>query len=516
MSTHQLLASAAQYAPHAVAMKYQGCTVTWMGLNDRVARRAAHLRTHVTQPGARVALLAANLPEHMEAAFAVMWAGLVLVPVNTRLSLAEQAYILAHCDCQHLYHDERFAERAAQLAAQVPSVATSLLTPMAKWGTPGDGPAQVEPMPFTPLEPSSTAAIFYTGGTTGMPKGAQLSHICLMIQGLSAQATYKFDQSTGYLHSTPMFHLADFSASLGAVAGASCHSFLPDFTPAAVLDAVENEGVNSLPLVPTMVAAMLEESPKRPETFRRLRNILYGAAPIAEPVLRRLLQQAPDVNLFQIYGQTELGGACTALPPNYHVLEGPLAGKLGSAGRVVPSFLMRIVDEEGQPLPNGERGEVCVCGPAVMNGYWNDPELTAKTVRNGWLHTGDMGILDDEGFVTIVGRLKDMIISGGENVFAGEVESALAYHDAVAAVAVIGVPDERWGEAVHAVVVLKPGRSATQDELIAHCRERIAHYKCPRSITFRDNPLPLSGVGKVRKVDLQREWKEQHHMEIKQ
>ena len=510
MSTHQLLATAAQIAPHGVAMQYQRRKVTWRELQERVARRAGHLRRHVPQAGDRVALLAANVPEHLEAAFAVMWAGLVLVPINTRLSETEQAYILDHCDCQHLYYDDRNADRAKGLAARNLGLAMSRLTPLDQWGSPADEPARATPLPLTAADPSSPAAIFYTGGTTGLPKGAELSHISLMIQGLSAQATYRLDQNTCFIHTAPMFHLADFSTTLGATVAASCHSFMPEFSPPALLDAIEQEGVDTAILVPTMLPSVLDEALKRPETFRRLRNILYGAAPISEPVLKRMLQQAPEVNLFQVYGQTEVGGACSTLLPHFHKLEGPGSGKLASAGRVLPAFLLRIVDEAGQPLPNGQRGEVCVSGPGNMTGYWKNPELTAQTIRQGWLHTGDMGILDDDGFVSIVGRLKDMIITGAENVFAGEVENALAYHDAVAAVAVIGVPDERWGEAVHAVVVLKPQRTATEDELIAHCRDRIAHYKCPRSITFRTTPLPLSGVGKIRKVDLLQEWKEQH------
>ena len=513
MSTHQLLACAAQIAPLGVAMQYQGHKVTWQELNERVARRATHQADLGMKAGDRIGLLAANVPEHMEAAYAVMWGGLVLVAINTRLSETEQEYILSHSGCRHLYFDERNAERAVKLSNRLPGMGSSQLTPMARWGEAGDFVKQAAPMPFTPCDPSSTAAIFYTGGTTGLPKGAQLSHISLMIQGLSAKATYHFDQDTVYMHTAPMFHLADFASGLGATIAGSKHSFMPDFSPALLLDAIEKEGVDSVAMVPTMVAAVLEEATKRPDTFRRLRNILYGAAPIAEPVLRRLLQQAPEVNLFQVYGQTELGGACSTLPPSYHVLEGPRSGKLSSAGRVLPPFLMRIVDESDRPLPNGQTGEVCVCGPGVMTSYWNNPELTAATVREGWLHTGDMGIIDDDGFVTIVGRLKDMIISGGENIFAGEVENALAYHEAVAAVAVIGVPDERWGEAVHAVVVLKPGRDVTQDEMVAHCRERIAAYKCPRSITFRNTPLPLSGVGKIRKIDLLQEWKQQHQMD---
>lgn len=194
------------------------------------------------------------------------------------------------------------------------------------------------------------------------------------------------------------------------------------------------------------------------------------------------------------------------LQERYHVLDGRYAGKLGSAGRVLPAFSVRVADDAGREVALGKTGEIQVSGPGLMTSYWRDPELTAQTIRDGWLRTGDLGRMDEDGFVSVVGRLKDMIITGGENVFAGEVENALMYHDALQAAAVIGVPDDHWGESVHAVVVLKPGRTVTEAELVAHCRARIAHYKCPRSIAFRSGSLPLSSVGKVRKVDLRAEW----------
>jgi long-chain acyl-CoA synthetase len=309
-----------------------------------------------------------------------------------------------------------------------------------------------------------------------------------------------------FIHTTPMFHLADFALSLGATAAAATHTFLSDFTPAALLDAIDRYDVDTVSVVPTMIPLLLDAARGRPGVLGKLRNILYGAAPIQEPTLLRLLREAPGVNLFQIYGQTELGGACTVLMPRYQVLEGPDAGHLSSAGRALPIFTVRIGDEQGRACVPGAVGEIQVSGPGLMTRYWNDPEATAAAMIGGWLRTGDLGTIDEEGFVSIVGRLKDMIITGGENVFAGEVESALMFHPAVEAAAVIGVPDATWGESVHAAVVLKQGASATQEELIAHCRERIAHYKAPRSITLRTAPLPLSGVGKVRKVDLRREW----------
>lgn len=506
MSIHQLLANAAQAFPRATAVRHLGRSVDWRTLRDRVARRAARLRASGARPGDRVAVLAANVPEHLEAMLAVPWAGLVLVPLNTRLSQAEQRFILGHAACGLLLHDERNAARARALAAEPGGPAVAMLDPVGAWDLPGDALLDAPGAPFVPAAPRTAAALVYTGGTTGVPKGVELSHEALLLQALAAKDNFSLDESTIFVHTAPMFHVADLTAGLGVTAAAGRHCFLPEFSPAALLDLVEHEGVDVAILVPTMIGATLDGARDRPGVVQRLRRILYGAAPIQEPVLRRLMEAAPDVELIQVYGQTEVGGACTVLPARWHVLDGPRAGKLGSAGRVLPAFSVRIADATGRELGCGEVGEIQVSGPGVMTSYWNDPRLTAETVRDGWLATGDLGSIDEDGFVTVVGRLKDMIITGGENVFAGEVESALMYHDAVQAAAVIGVPDARWGESVHAVVVLRPGRDATEAELVAHCRGRIAHYKCPRSVSFRTGSLPLSGVGKVRKVDLLREW----------
>lgn len=507
MSVHQLLANAAQAFPKTVAVRHVGHAREWRPFCDRVARRAASLRAAGVATGDRVAVVAANVPEHLEALFAVLWAGAVLVPLNTRLAAAEQSYILEHSGCATLLHDDRNAERAAQLQAARPALSATRLESIELWDSDRDSLSGLIPWPFSPVAPRTAAAILYTGGTTGLPKGVELSHDALLLQALAAKDNFQLDDSTVFIHTAPMFHAADFTAGLGVTAAAARHCFLPEFSPTALLDAIEREGVDVAILVPTMIMATLDGAGERTGVVRRLRTILYGAAPIQEPVLRRLMKEAPGVGLIQVYGQTEVGGACTMLRERFHVLEGSDAGHLGSAGRAIPAFSVRIGDDGGREVPTGQVGEILVAGPGVMSSYWNDPELTARTLRDGWLHTGDLGTIDADGFVSVVGRLKDMIITGAENVFAGEVESALMYHDAVQATAVIGVPDATWGESVHAVVVLKPGQSATQEELIEHCRSRIARYKCPRTIAFRSGSLPLSSVGKVRKVDLLAEWK---------
>jgi long-chain acyl-CoA synthetase len=237
-----------------------------------------------------------------------------------------------------------------------------------------------------------------------------------------------------------------------------------------------------------------------------LRRLLYGASPMPEAVMKRGLQVLPGVRFTQAYGQSEASPVMTLLDHRYHSFEGPHAGKTRSAGRAVAGCEVRIVDLDDNEVPRGTVGEICGRGPLVMLGYWKQPELTAHTLRNGWLHTGDGGYMDEDGFVFIADRLKDMIISGGENVYSVEVEEALYSHGAVAECAVVGVPDDRWGERVHAVVRLKPGATATTEELIAHCRTRIAGFKCPRSLDLREEPLPLSGAGKILKTELRKAY----------
>jgi long-chain acyl-CoA synthetase len=260
---------------------------------------------------------------------------------------------------------------------------------------------------------------------------------------------------------------------------------------------VERDRVTHLLLVPTMIQPAM----KKPRDPGSLQTIIYGASPITEAVLDRAMAALPSVSFVQAYGMTELSPLATINPARYHAVENRHLGKLRSAGRASFCTEVRIVDPEGRELPRGEVGEVAVRGPNVMLGYWNKPQQTAQADRDGWMQTGDGAYMDEDGFIFIVDRVKDMIISGGENVYCGEVENALAQHPAVQACAVIGIPDARWGEAVHAVVVRMPGNDSGADALIAHCKTLIAGYKCPRSVEFVE-ALPLSGAGKVLKTAL--------------
>jgi long-chain acyl-CoA synthetase len=318
------------------------------------------------------------------------------------------------------------------------------------------------------------------------------------------QALPYFDVSADdvFLHAAPMFHLADgFYCMMAATLGCT-NVIVPAFEPGLVMQTLQDEGITSALLVPTMIN-MVVNHPELPNyDLSRLRSLLYGASPMPEAVILKAMKVIPHVEFYQAYGQTESSPVITVMGPEYHTTSGPKAGKLTGAGRAVAGIELAILDDDENVLPVGEVGEVCIKGDNVMLGYWNLPDVTADALKGGWLHTGDGGRLDEEGMLFIVDRVKDMIVSGGENVYSAETEQAIYAHPAVAECAVIGIPHESWGEQVHAIVVLKAAQSLTENELMDHCKTLIAGYKCPRSVQFRDEPLPLSGAGKILKKDL--------------
>jgi acyl-CoA synthetase (AMP-forming)/AMP-acid ligase II len=342
-------------------------------------------------------------------------------------------------------------------------------------------------------------------GTTGFPKGVMLSHANLCSSALSLwsdELVSEGSKAGTYLHVAPMFHLADMGIAQVQWMAGQTHTILSAFEPRSVLDTLARDRVTVVLLVPTMIQMLVDHPAiSEPRDLSALRTIIYGSSPISEALIERVMAILPGVAFVQAYGMTELSPIATINTGYYHSAEGRKLGKLPSAGRAARCMEVRIVDAEEREVPRGTVGEVVVRGPNVMLGYWNHPELTAQAVRDGWMHTGDGAWMDEDGFVFIADRLKDMIVSGGENVYSGEVENALARHPAVAACAVIGIPDERWGETVHAVVVTRKGAQVSVDALIAHCRTLIAGYKCPRSLVFVEQ-LPLSGAGKVLKTHL--------------
>ena len=502
----QALHRAVQLRPERIAVRFGGRQRTFREFADRVARLAGALQKLGMHGGDRVAMLSLNSDRYLEYQMGVPWGGGVLNPCNIRWSPAEILYSLEDSGSTILLVDETFRPLLEQVRRD-----SSTLREVIYCGD-GETPAGMHGYEsiLAAAKPATDAlrrgadllGIFYTGGTTGFPKGVMLSHANMVSAGLALRAEGLARADGTFLHAAPMFHLADMGLALPHWMEGNSHSIIPAFNAEHVLDTIERDRVTNLMLVPTMIQMVLDHpSMGKHRDLSSLQTVFYGASAIPEALLVRAMTAIPNAEVFQGFGMTELSPVASILPAWYHTVEGRKQGKLRSSGRATYCTEVRIVDPDGQEVPRGTVGEIIVRGPNVMQGYWNKPELTAAAVRDGWMHTGDGGKMDEDGFISVVDRIKDMIKTGGENVYSAEVENALAQHPAVLASAVIGIPDEQWGEAVHAVVVRKPGQDASATDLIAHCKKLIAGYKSPRSVDFID-ALPLSGAGKVLKTKL--------------
>ncbi|QBF31037.1 long-chain-fatty-acid--CoA ligase [Thalassococcus sp. S3] len=514
MQITSVLRRAAQVNPQGAATIFKDRQQSWLNLLDRVARLAGALQHVGMKPGDRVALLSLNSDRFIEYFFATVWGGGAMMPMNIRWAPPECAYALNDAGAGILLVDDAFVEAVSAFQTEVSGLKTLI------YCGDGDTPegmlnyedliASAVPVPDAGRSGDDLAGIFYTGGTTGFPKGVMLSHTNFYVGGISNSETLDAKDGTVYLHAAPMFHIADLLWFMAITFAAGTHVVIPAFTPEATLEAIATHRPSHVLLVPVMLQMVLHSDAMKGADTSSLKLIAYGASPITEGLLKEAFEAFPGVRFLQAFGQTELSPVATILGPEYHVIDGPNAGRLRAAGRATRVCEIRIVDAEGAEVPRGEVGEIAVKGPITMLGYWNKPEITAKTLRDGWVHTGDAGYMDDEGFVFLMDRIKDMIISGGENVYSAEVENALSQHPAVATSAVIGIPHEKWGESVHAIVILHPGASATPQDLMDHCHTRIAGYKCPRSVEFRTEPFPLSGANKVLKTELRKPfWDDQ-------
>jgi len=504
----QTLTRALQQRAHHPATRMADRVRSWAECHDRICRLAAAIRALGAMPGDRVALLAYNSDRYFEMLYANAWAGTVMVPINTRLAAAEIAYILDDCGPVLLFVDDAFQPMLADLPLAGLRAIVDVDADSPPAGQHGLEAliAGHDPAPEAGAGGSDLAGIFYTGGTTGRSKGVMLSHDNLVTNALNVLEGLRFTRDTVYLHAAPMFHLADGSNTFAVTALGGTHSFVPRFTPAGVLETIQRHRVTHSTMVPTMLNMLTQDPAAAASDLSSLEQINYGAAPMPEAVFRRLRALLPGIRLLNGYGMTETSPLLTVLPAEYNTFDGPLAGRLASCGLASVGVELRIVDPEGREVPRGSIGEIAARGPNVMMGYWNKPAETAEALRDGWMHTGDAAYMDAEGFVFIVDRIKDMIITGGENVYCSEVESVISLMEGVAEVAVFGIPHPKWGEAVHAAVVPRAGAAVTADAVIAHCRDQIAHYKCPRTVEVRDAPLPLSGAGKILKTALRKPY----------
>lgn len=508
MQLTSVIRRAAQVNANGTATIFQDRKQTWSELLDRVAKLAGALQALGMKTGDRVAILSLNSDRYLEYFFGVVWGGGVMMPMNVRWSPAECAYALNDAGAEILIVDETFKAAVPAIKAAAKGIKTLI------YCGDGDTPdgmlnyadivAAAAPAKDADRGGDDMAGIFYTGGTTGFPKGVMLSHTNLFVGGISNSEAIKLADGAIYLHAAPMFHIADLLFFMAVTFAAGTHVVIPTFTPKATLEAFQAQRPTHVLLVPVMLQMILQDPDFDDYDVSSLELIAYGASPITESVLIEAFAKFPRAKFLQAFGQTELSPVASILDTQYHVLEGPNAGKLRSAGRPTRVVEIRIVDENDVEVPNGDVGHITVKGPVTMLGYWNKPEVTAETIKDGWVYTGDAGYMDDDGFLFLMDRLKDMVVSGGENVYSAEVENALAQHDAVATSAVIGIPSDKWGEAVHAIVILNPGAEVTGEELKAHCHTLIAGYKCPRSVEFRTEPFPLSGANKVLKTELRK------------
>ncbi|MBE1282774.1 MAG: long-chain-fatty-acid--CoA ligase [Rhodobacteraceae bacterium] len=508
MQISAILRRAQQVAPNAIATIHLDRQQTWSQFLERVQKLAGAFQKLGVEPGDRIALLSLNSDRFIEYFFASVWSGGAMMPMNIRWAPPECVYALNDAGAKILIVDDAFAKAVPAILADAPGI-TSVI--YAGDGETPDGMlsyeeilAAADPVEDAGRGDDDLAGIFYTGGTTGFPKGVMLSHKNFYVGGISNAQELQLREGSVYLHAAPMFHIADLLWFTAVTFVSGTHASIPMFSPEATLEAVEKHRPSHLLLVPVMIQMVLQSEKLARTDVSSLELIAYGASPITEGVLARAFEAIPNARFLQAFGQTELAPVATVLGTEFHTEAGMKAGKLRSCGRATRVCEIRIVDENDRDVPPGTVGHIIVRGPITMLGYWNKPEITAETLKDGWVFTGDAGYMDDDGFIFLMDRLKDMIVSGGENVYTTEVENALSQHPAVATSAVIGIPDEKWGEAVHAIVILKPGEEATEQALKDHCHTLIAGYKCPRSISFREEPFPLSGANKVLKTELRK------------
>lgn len=502
MNLARLLNETARVHGSRTALLDDECVLTWSQWFGRIRRTAGMLGALGAVAGTRFGLLMKNGFRQAEALWAGHWSGAVPVPVNWRLAAREVAEVLDDAGCVLVLVD-------AELAARFDDPA------LAAWRTRvvvvdadayEERVARAAPVDMHDADGNDEALVLYTGGTTGRSKGVRLSHRNLAFNAMQIGLALGIRPGDVTLTVAPMFHAAALCSNITTLLGGT-HVYLRQFTPLGLLETIERRRIAFTTAVPTMLKMVLDEPDAHRFDRSSLRVLFYGSSPMPVSWMRAAMRFFPNAQFHQAYGLTETAPILTILGDDEHragiAADDPAI--LGSAGRPLVGVELRIVDDDGAECPAGQPGEVVVRAPGVMLGYHERPQETAEALRNGWFHTGDVGALDVAGRLTILDRKKDLIISGGENVYSVDVEAVLARHPAIAEVAVIGVPDDRLGEAVAAIAVLRSGAALGAEELIAHCRASIGAFKVPRHVRFVD-ALPRTPVGKVQKAALRDAW----------
>jgi len=493
-------------------VRYEG---TFADHIDRLLRLASAMRRELgVKRGDRFAVLTTNGHEFLELYHAAMFGAGIITPLNLRLTPVELAYVINDSGSKVVFTDPTFApildqahdEAGAKFEKMV------LIGGKAGDGITGRNPdtlgyedllkAGVAVMAPEPEE-SDNVVLMYTGGTTGLPKGAVLQQRAEVLNVYHVLFEIGLREDRRFLFQAPMFHAAVVAGVLGIPASGATSVTIPLFDPALVLDVIEDQRIDTTMVVPIMLSMLERVDGFSAERLRSLRQLVYGAAPISRSLLARWLTTFPEIDFIQGYGMTEAASVLTFLGPQDHRREGDV---LTAAGRPAFGVTLQITDLSGIALPAGQVGEVCARGGNLMLEYWNKPAETEAVMHDGWYRTGDMGFIDDQGFLHLTDRMNDMIVTGGENVYSVEVENAIASHPAVLEVAVIGIPSEAWGEAVHAIVVLRANAKITAKELIDYTRQFLAGFKVPKTLEFHEGPLPLSGAFKPLKRELRRPY----------
>jgi long-chain acyl-CoA synthetase len=488
--THSL-GRAARYYPKRAALAPSGIRLTFRELHDRVAEIAAALSGLGFEAGDRLALLLPNGPEYIELIYACSWLGVIAVPLNTRLSAVEIDRVLADASPRGLV-------RHSSLSVPTTSLPWQLVLDQDPWELQHDSPPDIR------YDPEAILALIYTSGTTGRPKGVVVTHANVLANVNNFNYWMRYPEGGVYLHAAPIFHIADFPALFAAPTLGAYQIAIPKFSPRTFCETVERERVTHTVLVPTMINLLIQFSEARKFDLSSLEVLAYGGSPMAPELIHQTRELLPNLKLVQVYGLSE-AGFLTSLQDQEHTDD-----KVLSCGRPPLGVDVQVMDEAGKQVEPGHRGELVARGANVMRGYWNNPEETALAFRDGLFRTGDLGYQDENGYFYILDRLKDMIVTGGENVYSGEVEAVIYEHPAVREAAVFGIPDSQWGEIVMACVVLKHGKVLTAEELITHCRRTLANYKVPRRIEFSETELPKGGSGKILKRILrERFWDHQ-------
>lgn len=522
MLLNRALRRAVRYFPNNTATIFNDQRQTYRQLERRTLAFAAALHSLGIRRNDRLAVYLLNSSQFLETVYACFEIGAVVVPLNTRLAADEFVFIINDAECKAFITDELLQPLASKFKNRLEGIEHFIAM--------GGGEAfnnyetlisehineDFKSPPDYDHSDEELAGLFYTSGTTGLPKGVMLSHRNLWMNALHTLATRAPEPGLNFLHAAPMFHLATFPAVINITVNGGTHTILQKFDLKAMMELVESAKATSTVLVPTMINFLINHPDFSKYDLNSLRRITYGAAPMPVELLKYAMKRLPNVEFAQGYGQTESSPLLTSLQHEDHITEGEerLTRRLASCGRPVAGVEVEILKDDGTFAGPGEVGEVIARGPNVMMGYWKRPEETSAALRDGWLHTGDMATTDEDGYIYLVDRKKDMIISGGENVYSSEVENVVYQHPDVHEAAVIGVPDERWGEAVTAIVAVKPGKSITENELIEFCSDRLADYKVPKRVEIRESELPKSATGKIMKKELREPYWQGHNRRV--